>query len=75
MLIAEPMLTSEVADLLGVSPDRVRQLEREGVLLTARTTTGVRIFNRAEVVVVAADREAKKVAKAAAANAAAVAAA
>ncbi len=40
------MTVGEVSRELSMSPDRVRQLERVGVLQATRTGTGVRIFSR-----------------------------
>ncbi len=42
------LTTSDVARLLGVSSDRVRQLARTGQLPSSRTPYG-RLFNAAEV--------------------------
>lgn len=43
---ADIMTVGEVSRELSMSPDRVRQLERVGVLAATRTGTGVRIFSR-----------------------------
>lgn len=43
---ADIMTVGEVSRELSMSPDRVRQLERVGVLEATRTGTGVRIFSR-----------------------------
>ena len=40
------LTTGEVSRILGISPDRVRQLERVGTLPARRTETGVRVFER-----------------------------
>lgn len=40
----DPMTTEEAERLLGLSPDMVRVLEREGRLSARRTTNGVRLF-------------------------------
>jgi DNA-binding transcriptional MerR regulator len=40
------MTTSDVSRALDISVDRVRQLERVGVLTARRTESGVRIFSR-----------------------------
>jgi excisionase family DNA binding protein len=45
----EDLLVSEVARLLDCSSDKVRDLERRGVLRARRTGGGVRVFSRAEV--------------------------
>jgi len=44
-----PLLTSEVARILDVSPDTVRHLERTGRLPALKTDRGTRLFNRADV--------------------------
>jgi len=46
---ADIMTVGEVSRELSMSPDRVRQLERVGVLPATRTGTGVRIFTRRAV--------------------------
>ena len=52
-----PALTvSEAARVLGLSADRVRQLERCGVLLSTRTASGMRLFDPAAVERLAAER-------------------
>ncbi|WP_083448157.1 MerR family DNA-binding transcriptional regulator [Nitrospira moscoviensis] len=43
------LTTGEASRALGMSPDRVRQLERCGVLPAIRTETGVRLFERATI--------------------------
>lgn len=45
----DAMVTSEVARRLGISPERVRQLERSGELQEIRTRTGVRIYSAVAV--------------------------
>lgn len=42
--------TKEAAGILEVGPDRVRQLERAGVLPCMKTEKGIRIFLRGDVV-------------------------
>lgn len=44
----EEITTSPSAQILGCSPDRVRQLERSGVL-SARRVSGIRLFRRVDV--------------------------
>jgi DNA-binding transcriptional MerR regulator len=44
-----PLLTSEVARELGVTPETVRTWERRGVLPAKRTVSGVRLFARGDV--------------------------
>jgi len=43
------LLTSDVARILSVSPDRVRALERLGQLPALKTENGVRLFDRRDV--------------------------
>lgn len=50
------MTTEEAGRLLGLSPDMVRWLEREGRLPAQRTTNGLRLFRRAAVEELAAER-------------------
>lgn len=50
------MTTSEAARVLGLSPDMVRWLEREGRLPAQRTTNGFRLFRRGDVEKLAAER-------------------
>ncbi len=45
----ELLQTGEVAKLLDLSDERVRQLEKQGKLSAQRTARGVRLFNGAEV--------------------------
>jgi excisionase family DNA binding protein len=52
-----PLTTGEVARLLGVSTDRVRQLDREGVLQAERTDSGLRLFDRKAAEALAARRK------------------
>lgn len=53
--------TKDAADTLGnISPDRVRQLEREGKLSAIRTKRGVRLFLLSDVLTLKAAREARK---------------
>ena len=42
----EILTVGEASRELGMSPDRVRQLERTGILRATRTATGVRIFSK-----------------------------
>ena len=44
-----PLLTRDVARLLDVSTERVRQLAREGRLEAIRTAGGIRVYDRASV--------------------------
>jgi hypothetical protein len=43
------LLTGDAARRLGVSPERVRQLERAGVLVATKTVSGFRIYSAADV--------------------------
>ena len=53
---APKILASEAARIVGVSADRIRQLERLGLLPSERTESGVRLFDRATVERFAAER-------------------
>lgn len=48
-MFADILTTGEVAKILGLSTQRIRQLETGGDLHPRRTATGVRIFDRREV--------------------------
>jgi DNA-binding transcriptional MerR regulator len=50
---------SAAAQILGVSPEQMRYYEWTGQLRTARTTGGHRLFNRADVLALAARRAAR----------------
>jgi excisionase family DNA binding protein len=52
----EPITVSEAARILCVAEDTVRRLADTGSLFAARTTAGVRIFERAQVVRLAQER-------------------
>jgi len=41
--------TGDVARQLRLSPDRIRQLEREGKLSAQKTLSGVRLFKASDV--------------------------
>lgn len=56
----EILTVGEVSRALGMSPDRVRQLERVGVLAARRTESGVRIFARTVIDEFRRKREARK---------------
>lgn len=43
------LTTFEVSRLIGLSPDRIRQLARCGVLPSVQTGTGMRIFDRRQI--------------------------
>ena len=55
-----PLETKDAAKLLDISPERVRQLEREGVIRADRTASGTRLYDEAEVKQLAKDRAAGK---------------
>lgn len=47
---------SSAAALLGISPDRVRQLERESRIRCVKTDRGLRLFDRQHIQEIAAER-------------------
>ena len=51
------MATIDVARRLNCSPDRVRQLEREGKLPAQKMPRGVRVFRAEDVERLAVERE------------------
>ena len=51
---------TDAARLLNVSPERVRQLEREGKLSAERMSRGQRIFKAEDVERLATEREQQK---------------
>ena len=57
------LLTSEVARLIGVAPETVRVWERTGRLAAAKTSSGVRLFARADVERLARERQVTSVKK------------
>jgi DNA-binding transcriptional MerR regulator len=57
-----PLLTSEVAQILGISEASVRLWERLGRLHAVKSARGVRIFERAEVEQLARERTEKSAA-------------
>jgi hypothetical protein len=61
----DTLLVGDAARLLGVSPDRVRSLERSGALPARRTKNGVRLFSCQDVITLARTREARRAAAAA----------
>lgn len=56
---SEILTTSETAKLLGLSPERIRQLHRLGKLEARRTHTGQRIFMLVDVERLRMERVAK----------------
>ena len=57
---APPITVSEAARILGLSADRVRQLERTGALPSIRTASGMRLFDRTVVERVAGERQERR---------------
>jgi len=55
-----PLLTGEVARILAVGERSVRALADRGILSVRRTPQGLRIFDKDEVLRLAADRARKK---------------
>jgi DNA-binding transcriptional MerR regulator len=49
--------TGDAAKILQLSVDRVRQLERSGILTARRTATGIRLFDRDTVLRLARERK------------------
>jgi len=58
--VITPILTGEVARLLGLSCEMVRFLERTGQLSATRTTRGVRLFDRGDVERLARERQGRR---------------
>ena len=56
----KPLETKDAAKLLDISPERVRQLEREGTIRADRTASGTRLYDVDEVKQLAKERAAKK---------------
>jgi DNA-binding transcriptional MerR regulator len=56
---SDEMLTGEVARLAEVVPATVRLWEKQGKLAAVRTTSGVRLFNRADVEAIIRSRKAR----------------
>jgi len=48
--------TTQAGRILGLSAERVRQLERSGLLVAIRTESGQRLFSKAHLLRVAARR-------------------
>jgi DNA-binding transcriptional MerR regulator len=59
------LTTSAVARLLELSAESVRAFERAGKLLATRTESGMRLFRRADVERLAAERRRRRQGKAA----------
>ncbi len=49
--------TKDGADLIGVGPDRFRQIEREGKISAIRTKRGMRLFLLSDVLKLKEQRE------------------
>jgi hypothetical protein len=60
----EPLLSSDVIHVLGVTERTLRELANRGDLRCRRTPGGVRIFLRGDVERLAADRAEERAAKA-----------
>ena len=56
--IIDPVLTTEAARILEVSPETVRHWERVGILPALKTERGVRLFDRRDVLRLARERQA-----------------
>jgi excisionase family DNA binding protein len=54
---ADFVLTTEAAEIIGVSPDTIRVWERSGRLPAHKTSRGVRLFGRADCIRLAQNRE------------------
>lgn len=52
----DPLLTSEAARIIGVSPETIRAWEGSGRLPALKTGRGVRLFNRSDVEQLADER-------------------
>lgn len=48
-MTSDILTTSETAKILGLSPERIRQLHRTGELSAIQTSSGQRIFMRRDV--------------------------
>jgi DNA-binding transcriptional MerR regulator len=59
--MAELLMKSDAARILGVSPVTVVLLEKRGRLSAQRTPSGARLFSRSEVEQLAAERKAAAV--------------
>jgi excisionase family DNA binding protein len=65
-MVMDWMLGTDAARVLGVSPDRVKQIANEGGLPALRVgRRGVRVYRRGDVERLAAERQAAKRAAAA----------
>lgn len=54
------LIASEAARILGLTPATVRYLENHGKLKALKTASGVRIFDRSQVELLARARAAQK---------------
>jgi excisionase family DNA binding protein len=57
-----PLTTKGVADVLGVTPETVRRLNRTGKLTARRTSTNFRLFDPGGVQRLARERQAQRAA-------------
>ena len=53
----DPVLTTEAAHILKVSPETIRHWERIGILPAVKTERGVRLFDRRDVEQLARERQ------------------
>jgi excisionase family DNA binding protein len=60
----ELLASKDVSEILGVGPDRVRQLADEGRLPYVRTKSGWRVYRKEDVERLAAERDAWEAANA-----------
>ena len=59
----DPVLTTEAAHILKVSPETIRHWERIGILPAVKTERGVRLFDRRDVERLARERGGPEVAR------------
>ena len=59
----DPVLTTEAARILKVSPETIRHWERIGILPALKTERGVRLFDRRDVERLARERGGPEVAR------------
>lgn len=56
----DPVLTTEAARILEVSPETIRHWERIGTLPAIKTRSGARVFNRSDLFALKRSREARE---------------
>lgn len=61
--MSQLMQTRDVARLLNVSSERVRQMENAGLLEATRTESGMRLFDRDHIAKVAEARQGQRSAR------------